>query len=153
MAIDKAEWQYDSAMKEYCELTGKKHSELVSADEDIIWEYSGNHIAFFLTWLIRHDLLGEFHHEDAEEEAMLQEVKDQKKTGMDILSKYCDMVLTDEDVSEDALDFVEDYYDKQYLNDFGAVMDGKILCVSFSWDDYFSVEPYIDEAYKKFYGQ
>ena len=84
---------------------------------------------------------------------MLQEVKDQKKTGMDILSKYCDMVLTDEDVSEDALDFVEDYYDKQYLNDFGAVMDGKILCVSFSWDDYFSVEPYIDEAYKKFYGQ
>jgi len=27
------------------------------------------------------------------------------------------------------------------------------LCVSFSWDDYFSVEPYIDEAYKKFYGQ
>ena len=49
MAIDKAEWQYDSAMKEYCEATGKQQAELTSADQDTIWEYAGNHIAFFLT--------------------------------------------------------------------------------------------------------
>lgn len=108
MAIDKAEWQYDSAMKEYCEATGKQQAELTSADQDTIWEYAGNHIAFFLTWLIRRDLLGDFHHED--------------------------------------------YYEKQYLNDFGTVMDGKILCVGFSWDDYLKVEPLIDAAYKKYKG-
>lgn len=152
MAIDKAEWQYDSAMKEYCEATGKQQAELTSADEDTIWEYAGNHIAFFLTWLIRRDLLGDFHHEDDEEEAELKDVKEQKKTGMFILSKYCDMVLADEDVSDEALEFVEDYYEKQYLNDFGTVMDGKILCVGFSWDDYLKVEPLIDIAYKKYKG-
>ena len=81
MAIDKAEWQYDSAMKEYCEATGKKQEELTSADE---------------------------------EEKDLREVKEQKN---------------------------------QYLNDFGTAMDGKILCVSFSWDDYLKVEPLIDAAY------
>lgn len=152
MAIDKAEWQYDSAMKEYCEATGKQPAALTSADKDIIWEYAGNHIAFFITWLIRHDLLGDLHHEEDEEEVVLQEVKEKKKTGMHILSKYCDMVLTDEDISDDALGFVEDYYEKQYFNDFGTVMDGKILCVSFSWDDYFEVEPLIDAAYKNYKG-
>ncbi len=70
MAIDKAEWQYDSAMKEYCEATGKKQEELTPADEVTIWEYAGNHIAFFITWLTRHDLLGDLHHEDDEEEAV-----------------------------------------------------------------------------------
>ncbi len=39
---------------------------------------------------------------------------------------------------------------KQYFNDFGTVMDGKILCVGFSWDDYFKVEPLIDASYKKY---
>jgi len=152
MAIDKAEWQYDSAMKEYCEATGKKQEELTSADEDTIWEYAGNHIAFFITWLIRRDLLGDFHHEDEEEEKDLREVKDQKKTGMYILRKYSDMVLTDEDISEDILGFVEDYYENQYLNDFVTAMDGKILSVSFSWDDYLKVEPLIDAAYRKYKG-
>ncbi|MBP5309892.1 MAG: hypothetical protein ILN61_03110 [Lachnospiraceae bacterium] len=150
MAIDKAEWQYDSAMKEYCDITDKQQGELTSDDENTIWEYAGNHIAFFITWLIRHDLIGDLHHEDAEEETDLEEVKEQKKTGMFILGKYCDMVLTDEDISEVALEFVEEYYEKQYLNDFGTVMDGKILCVGFSWDDYLKVEPFIDAAYKKY---
>ena len=150
MSKDKAEWQYDSAMKEYCEQTGKTPDTLTDADEKVIWEYAGNHIAFFMTWLIRHDLLGEIHHEDEEEESDLQDVKDQKKTGMYILSTYCDMVFTDEDISEEALPFMEDYYEHQYLHDYGEVLREKVLAAGFSWDDYLKLEPIIDAAYKKF---
>lgn len=64
MAIDKAEWQYDSAQKEYCEKFGKTPDSLTEQEQDIIWEYAGNHIAFFITWLVRHDYLGEMHYED-----------------------------------------------------------------------------------------
>ena len=38
---DKAEWQYDSAQKEYCRQTGKSPAELTEQDEKIIWDYAG----------------------------------------------------------------------------------------------------------------
>lgn len=151
MAIDKAEWQYDSAQQYYCEQTGKKPEELTEQDVDIIWEYAGNHIAFFITWLLRHDLLGDLHNEDDHEAADIEAVKKQEKTGMDIFSKYCDMVFTDEDVSDLVMDFVKDYYDKQYLKDYGEYMGDKVLSTRFSWEDYLGFEPVIDHAFEKFH--
>ena len=151
MAIDKAEWQYDSAQQYYCEQTGKKPEELDDQDTDIIWEYAGNHIAFFITWLLRHDLLGDLHNEDDHEAADIEAVKKQEKTGMDIFSKYCDMVFTDEDVSDLVMDFVKSYYDKQYLKDYGEYMGDKVLSTGFSWDDYLGFEPVIDRAFEKFH--
>ena len=151
MAIDKAEWQYDTAKQYYCEQTGKKSEELTEQDADIIWEYAGNHIAFFITWLLRHDLLGDIHNEDDNEAADIEAVKNREKTGMDIFREYCDMVFTDEDVSDLVMDFVKDYYDKQYLDDYGEYMRDKVLSTRFSWDDYLGFEPVIDRAYEKFH--
>ena len=39
MAIDKAEWQYESAQKEYCAQSGLSPAELTEADEKKIWGY------------------------------------------------------------------------------------------------------------------
>ena len=152
MAIDKAEWQYDSAQKEYCEKYGKNPDSLTEQDQDIIWEYAGNHIAFFITWLIRHDYLGEMHYEDDFETKDIEAVKNQEKTGMDIFSKYCDMSFTGEDITDMIADFITEYYDKEYLKDYGDYMGDKVLSTSFSWDDYLGFEPVIDKAFEKFCG-
>ena len=151
MAIDKAEWQYDTAQQYYCEQTGKTPEELTEQDAEIIWDYAGNHIAFFITWLLRHDLLGDIHNEDDIEAEDIEAVKNQEKTGMDIFREYCDMAFTDEDVSDLVMDFVNEYYDKQYLKDYGEYMRDKVLSTGFSWDDYLGFEPVIDRAFEKFH--
>jgi hypothetical protein len=151
MAFDKAEWQYESAKKFYCEKFNKNPDELTGEDEEIIWDYAGNHIAIFLTWLIKHDYMGEVHHEDKSEEAELEAVKNQEKTGMDILRKYCDMVFNQDDVSNDIEFFVRDYYENQYMNDYSDMMgESRILSTAFSWEDYQKIEPVIDEALFEF---
>lgn len=151
MAIDRADWQYGSAQQEYCEKTGKSPEELTEQDRDVIWEYAGNHIAFFITWLLRHDFLGEFHHED-DEKADIEAVMRQEKTGMDLFAAYCDMKFTDEDVADEVLPFVLEYYEDQYLKDYCSYMGDKSLSVRFSWDDYLGFEPVIDRAYRDFVG-
>ena len=151
MAIDKAEWQYDTARQSYCEKMNKTPDELTPEDEEIIWDYAGNHIAFFITWLIRRDYIGELHHEEEIEEQDLEAVKNQEKTGMDILRKYCDMCFTDEDYSEEVSFFVPNYYDSAYMDDYCRIMgDSKVLKTSFSWEDYLKIEPVIDEAFFEF---
>lgn len=150
MAIDKAEWQYASAQKEYCEKTGKTPDELTEQDEEIIWDYAGNHIAFFVTWLLRHDFLGGLHTEDEREAKFIEAVKDQEKSGMDFFRKYCDMSFTEEDVSFLVSDFVRDYYSNDYFDDYCDHMDGKILTTAFSWDDYLGLEPVIDKAFERY---
>ena len=151
MSFDKAEWQYDSARESYCEKYNKNSNSLTDEDEEIIWEFAGNHIAFFITWLIRHDFLGDLHYEDDFEGNDLEAVKKQEKTGMDIFKQYCDMAFTDEDVSDEIAPFVEEYYDKDYLQDYiDGIGKEKVLSTTFLWEDYFKVEPSIDDAYKKF---
>lgn len=151
MSFDKAEWQYKSAQESYCEKYNKNPESLTDEDEKIIWGFAGNHIALFITWLIRNDLLGELHHEEDYEEKDLEAVKKQELTGMDIFRDYCDMAFTDEDIREEIVPFIEEYYDKEYLNDYcNSIGNEKVLSTEFSWEDYFKLEPVLDEAYKKF---
>ena len=151
MALDKAEWQYETAKEYYCNKMNKTPGELTAEDEEIIWDYAGNHIAFFITWLIRRDYIGDIHHEDELEEKELEAVKNQEKTGMDILRKYCDMCFTEEDYSDAVELFVPKYYDSDYLKDYcRTIGDSKVLETAFSWEDYLKVEPIIDQAYFEF---
>lgn len=149
---DKAEWQYDSAQKEYCRQTGKSPAELTEQDEKIIWDYAGNHIAFFITWLLRHDYLGEMHYKNAHEQKDIEAVKKQEKTGMDILRQYCDMRFTKEDVADQIIVFVEDYYEKDYVDDYSDYMGKKVLATDFSWDDYLAFEPILNSAFNCYCG-
>ena len=151
MAIDKAEWQYDTARQGYCEQMNKTPAELTPEDEEIIWDYAGNHIAFFITWLIRRDYMGELHHEEVIEEQDLEAVKNQEKTGMDILRKYCDMCFTDEDYSEEVSLFIPNYYDPGFMEDYCRIIgESKVFKTTFSWEDYLKIEPVIDQAFFEF---
>ncbi|SDJ32831.1 hypothetical protein SAMN04487760_10578 [Lachnospiraceae bacterium G41] len=151
MSFDKAEWQYDTARESYCEKYNKNPNSLTDEDEEIIWGFAGNHIALFIIWLIRHDFLGDLHHEEDFEEKDLEAVKNQEKTGMDIFSQYCDMKFTEEDICDEIAPFIEEYYEKKYLNDYcKCIGNEKVLSTTFSWEDYFKLEPVLDEAYKKF---
>lgn len=55
--IDKAVWQYQSCLKEYCRIYNKKQKEINENDEEFIWECSGLLISYFLTWLINNNYL------------------------------------------------------------------------------------------------
>lgn len=151
MSIDKAEWQYDTARKSYCEKYNKNPDTLKDEDEEMIWGFAGNHIALFITWLIRHDFMGDLHHEDEFEEIDLDAVKKQEKTGMEIFSNYCDMKFTDEDICDEIAPFVKEYYGNEYLKDYcNCIGNEKVLATAFSWEDYFKLESILNQAYKKY---
>ena len=146
---DKAEWQWHSAEKYYCEQFNKSPDRLTEGDKTIIWGFAGNHIAFFLTWLIRHDSLGEIHLEDSEKND-IEAVKSKTMTGTEYLINNCDMVLCREDISANALPFVDSYYDTKYMDDYGEYTKDKVLSTVFSWDDYEGFEPILDKAYREY---
>ncbi len=143
---DKAKWQWHSAVECYCEQFHKEPDQLTDEDEIIVWEFAGNHIAFFLTWLIRHDFLGEIHL-NADESPAIEAVKQKTMTGAAFFSQYCDMVLCREDMAQCILPFVDAYYETNYLKDYGDYMQEKTLSVAFSWEDYAAFEPILEERY------
>ncbi|MDO4155236.1 MAG: hypothetical protein Q4D37_00480 [Oscillospiraceae bacterium] len=143
---DKAKWQWDSAMEYYCKRLDKNPDSLTDEDEVIIWECAGNHMAFFLTWLIRHDFLGEIHLE-AEEAPAIEAVKQKTMTGAAFFSQYCDMVLCREDMAACILPFVDAYYETNYSKDYCNYMQEKTLETPFSWEDYEAFEPILDKRY------
>ena len=58
MAIDKADWHWDSAEKTY----RKKHNitgELTEEQIEKIWLYASNHIGLFIKWVINNNFQGE----------------------------------------------------------------------------------------------
>lgn len=63
MAIDRADWHWDSAEELYRKnrnITG----DLTDEQEEIIWLFAGNHIGLFLRWIIEHGFEGEDVDED-----------------------------------------------------------------------------------------
>lgn len=58
--FDKAKWTWDPAAAEYCRIHGKTLEELTEYDNDKIYDYAGNNIAYFLTWIIKNDLYSEY---------------------------------------------------------------------------------------------
>lgn len=44
---DKADYHWESAVDEYRKMYKREMSDLDETEENIIWEYAGNHIAFF----------------------------------------------------------------------------------------------------------
>lgn len=148
---DKAEWQYQSCLKEYCKINDKKEDEITEKDEELIWECSGLHISYFLTWLINNDYLNS--EESGISEEVINEVKEKKIKTTKFLGSELDYTLTREDISEDIIGFVDDYYDKCFLSDYSNYMEqnGKnLFCCEFSWEDYENIEKILDKAYSKY---
>ena len=92
------------------------------------------------------------HYKNTHEQKDIEAVKKQEKTGMDILRQYCDMRFTKEDVAEQIIVFVEDYYEKDYVDDYSDYMGKKVLATDFSWDDYLAFEPILNSAFNCYCG-
>lgn len=157
---DKAEYQWESALEEYCNQHGIEQDELDldELDEEVentIWEYAGNHIAFFLVWLIQHDFCRT---EEYEEEGIAL-IKDEKMNAVEFLMNSCDGVLAAISLKEEILGFMDAYYEKhnRYFGDYCTFIEKvageKVLGVRFSWELYHQFSPVLDKAYQSYLQQ
>ncbi len=106
MCFDRVDHTYDAALKNYCQAYQKNVGALTGGDHDMIARRAGNHIGFFLTWIIRRGFEGEIHRELSQ---VLKQVKTGELPGVDFFLKYCDGKFWDEDVCPAVLPFVESY--------------------------------------------
>ena len=112
MAIDRADWYWESTEKLYRETHGIT-GELTEKQEDEIWSLSANHIGIFLEWIIENGMEGV----DSDKEDC-EKVRNGKMSGTEYLFRNCDGKLCDVDINENLLPFVEYYYNK-YCEDYG----------------------------------
>lgn len=151
MTFDRIDNWTEKALESYCEMNKKKSSELTEEDYEQISYYAGNHIGFFLAWIIKHDFIGEIHKEYDTE--AVEAVKNEKMSGVKFFIEYCDGKFWDEDLSEEILPFVEKYY-KKYMREYidWVLEDLCDIPLEFigTWEDYHSFEHILDEAYQNY---
>lgn len=151
-SFDHADYYYEEALKNYCFQYNKKASDLTDEDDDEIMRYAGNHIGFFLTWLIRRGHLGEMHKEDPDKLSDAEKVKNGEMLGVDFLMKYCDGRLLPEDMSDDILSFVIRFYEESYFKTYAdfviTTLNDLPLEFTGTWEDYLAFEPTLDRLYK-----
>ncbi len=147
---DRADYHWESAAAEYCKIHGKKRGDLDDMDDAVIWEYAGNHIAFFMTWIIQNN----FYNTEMFEMEEIKLLQGEKISGMDFISDYCDYQLVSEFMNEEILGFVDYYYDNNYFNDYCTFIEKEmretVLGIRFSWDIYHQFVPVLDYTYKEY---
>lgn len=152
--FDKVDYQFETAFENYCRMFGKNADDPDSLNEDEfdkIYQYAGNHIGFFMAWIIKHNFEGEIFHDDPEG---IEAVINETMTGTEFVLEYCDGKLWGCDVSDEIFGFVRDYYENQYLIEYSQwVIDslGKVpLEFIGTWEDYHKFEHVIDKAYNNY---
>lgn len=149
MAIDRADWHWESAAKLYKE-THNILGEFSQKQINDIWLLASNHIGLFIKWIIDNNLQGE----NADGQAC-QKVRDGLMTGSEYLILVLDGKFWDEDVNSNVLEFVTEYYEKEFFKDYGETCpcnDINAPCYSFisGVNDYNALKIRIDAAYKKY---
>lgn len=152
MTFDRIDDWMDKAMGAYCEMNEKEPSELTEEDYKELQYYAGNHIGFFLAWIIKHDFIGEVHKDEYDKEAV-EAVKNEKMSGVEFVIQYCDGKFWDEDVSDEILPFVKKYY-KNYMGDYIDWVLEELCDIPLefigTWEDYHNFEHILDEAYQNY---
>lgn len=152
---DRVDFYWESAVDEYCRIYNKKkqdinHRNISENEENIIWEYAGNHIAFFLTWIIKNG----FCNDELADEENINLLMDERISGTDFLINSCDGKLLRSYISNTIVDFVDIYYDNRYFDDYCLFIErdikGVVLGTRFSWEIYHKFEAVIDNAYKEY---
>lgn len=151
-SFDHADYYFEDAMDSYCELYDKSESELTDSDRDEIMRYAGNHIGFYITWVIRKGELGSMHTDDPRAAAAAERVKKGELPGVDFLMQFCDGRLNPEDMSGPMAEFTAEIYD-DYFKLYSEFVIDEIndLPLEFigSWEDYLAFEPVLDRLYEK----
>lgn len=148
MAIDRADWHWDSAEKLY-RKTHNITGGLTEEQENEIWLLAGNHIGLFLRWVIDRGFQGE----DADPDSC-DKVRNGLMSGAEYLMQWCDGKLWDEDIRDDILPFVKEYYDdgdrffKDYCDCCGIGMP--VYGFVSGDEDFARLKERMDAAYAKF---
>ena len=149
-AIDRIDDYYDKALEVYCDLKEVSPDKLTGEELQEVYLYAGNHIGFFVAWVIKHDFIG-VEHRDNEG---INKVKEETMTGTEYLIEYCDTKFWSEDVLESLIPFIKEYYLTSYFKDYCDWVINELcdLPMEFigTWEDYYEFEPIIDDAYKRF---
>ncbi len=151
--IDRIDYYYDKAFEVYCELKDIAPDEATDEQRQEVYLYAGNHIGFFVAWVIKHDFIGDVH-KDCDG---VQKVKDETMTGTEFLIEYCDTKFWSEDVADSLIPFIEEYYKKSYFSDYIDWVLNELcdLPMEFigTWEDYHEFEHVLDDAYENFCAQ
>ncbi len=149
--FDKSEYYFEDAMRDYCELYGKNEADLTDADYEEIMKYAGNHIGFFINWVIRRDRLGSLHTDNTKAMAAAEKVKKGEMLGIDFLMEFCDGRLYPEDMTDETVSFAAKIYD-DYFKIYSEFVINELYDLPFefigTWEDYLAFEPILDRLYK-----
>ncbi|MBQ8328903.1 MAG: hypothetical protein IJX83_04660 [Lachnospiraceae bacterium] len=187
---DKAEWAWEDAALEYFRLRGsvydpkdseqnnafrEKISAMQDSETDMIYDYAGMPIAYFLGWLIERDLVSEdFRNLHGMES--LQSVKDETQTPVEVL-RNMDYVLSRDDIDPKAYRLMDFYYNmagtcssiqrgsqpcfkhrsRKYFFDYYRAVCSRFdvpryYCVDFSWERFHRLAQILDRRYREFCG-
>lgn len=149
MAIDRADWHWETAEQEYREKNGIT-GELTQEQINHIWLLAANHIGLFVQWIIDRRFEGE----DADPDDC-EKVRERQMTGSEYLMIDCDGKLWESDIREDVLPFVMAYYydeSGEYLTHYAecCLNDDDKPCygVITGEEDYRCLKKKIDTAYE-----
>lgn len=144
---DKAEWQIDNVTDEYCAVYQKDTTDLTAKDEEKISMYAAIHIAYFITWIIRHDFISEEHLE--EDLDLINKIKNGETNGLAFLENVTDYTICRDDFSEDILPFLDSYYNASYYYDF-FLLFGESYLIDFTEEKYQALDKIITKKYQEF---
>lgn len=148
----KAEYYYEEACEVYCKQKNKEYDDLTLKDEDKIWEYARNFIAYLVQWLIENDLFC-YNEEDEETRELVKKCKERKIKPGKIVQEVCDERLIEDDLSPKIRDFLINYYVEDtddYENFVNEEIKKELYGFGFEWEDYDKWKKYIDREYKKY---
>lgn len=148
--IDRIDYYYEKAFEAYCDLKSVSPDKVTEEEQQEIYLYAGNHIGFFLTWVIKHDFIGAEHKGNE----AVNKVKEETMTGTEYLIEYCDTKFRSDDVAESLIPFVKEYYETSYFQDYCDWVINELCDMPMefigTWEDYHEFEPVIDKAYAEF---
>ncbi len=155
--VDKVEWHFPMAEKEYREKF--KIQKLADTDIEKIWEYSTNSIAYLFAWLVKRNYINHntIYNGFVENRSFMEEfdgIKEEKNTPIYLILGYLDGTFFASEFikNEDILDFLYVYFEKgklvqtlSYEEDFRKVIGG--YCKEFDWNLYHTFESYLDDRF------
>lgn len=148
--IDSVDSYYDKAFETYCEENSILPDKITDEQAQEICLYAGNHIGFFVAWVIKHGFISEEHSENAG----INKVKEETMTGTEYLLEYCDGKFWSLDVAESLIPFVKEYYLKNYFQDYCHWVIDELgdLPMEFigTWEEYSEFEKVLNEVYERF---
>ncbi len=146
--IDEIDKYYDKALEAYCELYEISSDEINKEQQQEIYLYAGNHIGFFMTWLIKHDYISD-KYKDTEG---IKKVKEEVMTGTEYLIEYCNGQFRSDILADSIMPFIGRYYKEHYFKRYcdWVINDLCDLPMEFigTWEEYHDFESVIDAGHR-----